>query len=95
MGGQWSKVGQATTPIGMPSAAYSKEEYSPIVYGRGPFFLTALEEKMGRKSFDAFLHNYSTTHQWGIVTTEEFERLAEAHCNCDLTSLFESWVYER
>lgn len=91
----WSKVGQATTPIGMPSAAYSKEEYSPIVYGRGPFFLTALEEKMGQKKFDAFLQAYCTTHQWGIATPEEFKRLAEAHCNCDLTSLFEEWVYER
>jgi len=26
---------------------------------------------------------------------DEFKQLAESHCQCDLTALFEEWVYEK
>ncbi|HQF69912.1 MAG TPA: M1 family peptidase, partial [Promineifilum sp.] len=65
-----------------------------IVYGRGPFFLRALEEKMGRQTFDAFLRDYAATFRWGISTTADFRALAEAQCGCDLEPLFAAWVAE-
>jgi hypothetical protein len=34
--GRWASVGTADIPIGMPVAEYSGQEYSGIVYGRGP-----------------------------------------------------------
>jgi len=48
---------------------------------------------MGREAFDAFLRDYYQSHLWGIGTTETFRALAEQHCECDLTDLFEEWVY--
>ncbi len=98
---RWNRVERAEIPIGLPSRAYSVEAYSPIVYGRGPLFVTALAEAMGQTAFDAFLRAYYQAHQWDIGTGDAFKRLAEEHCrgytgsDCDLTALFETWVYEK
>ena len=90
---RWQRVERAEIPVGLPSQAYTDEEYSPIVYGRGPLFVAALAEEMGQERFDEFLRDYYTSNQWGIGTAEVFRQLAEHHCGCDLTALFEAWVY--
>lgn len=91
---RWQRVERAEVPIGMPSGDYSDQrEYGSIVYGRGPIFMDTLAQEMGQATFDAFLRDYYQSHKWGIGTGEAFKALAEEHCQCDLTSLFEAWVY--
>jgi hypothetical protein len=91
--GRWERVQQAAIPIGMPVDAYSSTEYGAIVYGRGPLFVERLATEMGQEAFAAFLHDYCAAYEWGIATTRGFKELAESHCRCDLTALFEEWVY--
>ena len=93
--GYWGMANQAEIPIGLTADAYTGNEYGPIVYGRGPIFVTTLAEEMGLEIFDEFLRDYYTSNQWGISTSETFRQLAEQHCQCDLTTLFEEWVYEK
>ena len=90
---RWDRVERADKPIGLPAGSYEGREYSGIVYGRGPIFIDTLAQTMGEEVFEAFLKDYYETFKWGIVTTEEFKELAEEHCQCDLTELFEAWVY--
>src|SRR5688572_10969952 len=90
---RWDGVGRADIPIGMPVAAYSGQEYGAIVYGRGPLFFVALREEMGIETFDGFIREYTETLSWGIATPEALKAMAEEHCGCDLTPLFEEWVY--
>jgi hypothetical protein len=90
---RWERVDNALIPIGQPVAAYPGNEYGAIVYGRGAFFFDALKNKMGAEAFDAFLKDYTATFSWNIATTEDLKALAEKHCACDLTSLFDEWVY--
>lgn len=90
---RWARINQADIPIGRPVRDYSVEEYSAIVYGRGPLFIEALAETMGQATFAEFLRDYVQSYRWGIATGADFKRLAEQHCNCDLTTLFEEWVY--
>jgi hypothetical protein len=92
--GRWNRVNRADIPIGLPVRDYSPQEYGAIVYGRGPLFLEALSERMGTDVFETFLSDYYLTFQWGIATSQDFQALAEQHCECDLTDLFEEWVYE-
>jgi aminopeptidase N len=92
---RWSRVDQAEIPIGMPAGSYEGREYGAIVYGRGPLFIAALAEEMGQDTFDVFLRDYYQTHRWGIGTGETFREMAERHCECDLTAMFEEWVWER
>jgi len=54
-----------------------------------------LAEEMGPGAFDEFLRDYYESNKWGIGTSEVFRQLAEQHCQCDLTALFEEWVYEK
>ncbi|MBC8253597.1 MAG: caspase family protein, partial [Ardenticatenia bacterium] len=91
---RWDRVGRADIPIGVPVGAYADKEYGAIVYGRGPLFIAALAEEMGQEPFDEFLRDYYESHKWGIGTSDTFRQLAEQHCQCDLTALFEEWVYE-
>ncbi len=91
----WQRVEYADIPIGMPVASYEGREYSAIVYGRGPLFVYELAAVMGQENFDVFLSDYARAFKYGIATTEDFERLAEADCGCDLSGRFAEAVYPR
>jgi len=91
---RWNRVERAEIPIGLPAGDYAGSEYGAIVYGRGPLFVQALAQEMGQETFDEFLRDYYETHEWGIGTGEEFRQLAEQHCQCDLSEMFEAWVYQ-
>jgi aminopeptidase N len=90
---RWSNIDNRDIPIGLPVAEYDGAAYSAIVYGRGALFFDALREKMGPETFDAFMKEYVGSNAWGIGTTESMKQLAEQHCNCDLTPMYEEWVY--
>jgi aminopeptidase N len=90
---RWSRVENQAIPIGLPVTGYSGVEYSAIVYGRGAFFFDALRERLGEESFDNFMKDYTESNKWGIGTGENLKELAEKHCDCDLTAMFEEWVY--
>ena len=57
--------------------------------------MVALAGEMGQEVFDEFLRDYYQSHKWGIGTGDAFRQLAERHCECDLSDLFEAWVYEK
>jgi aminopeptidase N len=90
---RWDQVGRAEIPIGLPVEDYTGQEYSAIVYGRGPLFFVALRETMGQENFDAFLKEYTETLSWGIATPAFLQSLAEEHCACELDDIFNEWVY--
>lgn len=91
--GRWDSVDRAPIPIGLPVEAYSGQEYSAIVYGRGPLFFVELKERMSTAVFDAFIKEYTQTLAWEIATPEYLQSLAEKHCACELDDLFKEWVY--
>jgi aminopeptidase N len=39
------------------------------------------------------MRTYFQNNKWGIGTAANFQELAEESCGCDLTELFETWVY--
>lgn len=92
--GRWESIGNEEIPIGLPVAGYDEVGYSAIIYGRGPLFFEALAEEMGAEPFGTFLRDYYAQYKFGIATTEGFKELAEEHCACDLTPLFEEWIFE-
>jgi len=91
---RWNRALDKDTPIGLPVSAY-ENGYSAIVYGRGPLFVATLAEQMGAEKFDAFLHTYFRDYEYRVATTADFKRVAEEACGCDLTNLFEEWVYKQ
>ncbi len=92
---RWQAVDMAPLPIGKPAGDYSREEYGPIIYGRGPLFFAALNEELGDETFNSVLRAYANKYRWGIANGEGFKALAEQTCGCDLTGLFDQWVYAK
>jgi hypothetical protein len=39
------------------------------------------------------MKDYVKSNSWDIATPEKLQTEAEAHCKCDLTPLFEKWIY--
>jgi hypothetical protein len=90
---RWGRTDFAEIPIGLPADAYNGLEYSAIVYGRGPIFLNELAGIMGQETFDGFLQDYAERYRWQIAYGEDFLELAEEHCECDLSGLFNTQVF--
>ena len=90
---RWDRVDGADIPIGLPAGEYEGREYGAIVYGRGPIFISELANAIGTDVFDDFIKTYVQEYTWDIGTGDNFKRLAEEKCDCDLTSLFDDWVY--
>jgi aminopeptidase N len=90
---RWESVERADIPIGLPASDYQGKEYGAIVYGRGPLFFDALEQQVGQSTFDQFLQDYTQAYAWGIATGADLQTLAEQDCACDLTPLFQQWIY--
>jgi aminopeptidase N len=91
--GSWERVESKTIPIGLPVRSYSPLEYGAIVYGRGGLFFEALRDEMGANSFDIFIREYVKTNSWDIATPEKLKSQAANICGCDLTALFDKWVF--
>ncbi len=91
--GRWENIERKKIPIGLPVRDYSDVEYGGIVYGRGGLFFETLRDEMGTENFDNFMKNYTQSNAWDIATTEKIKAKAEEHCSCDLTKLFENWIY--
>jgi len=87
----WERVDFAKIPIGKPARDYSEEEYGPIIYGRAPIFIRELEKKMGSEIFTDFLRDYVDEYRWKTVYSDDFIRMAEDACECDLEELFDNW----
>ncbi len=91
--GRWSSIGNETIPVGLPVRDYTDKQYSGIVYGRGALFFEALRYEMGMEIFNSFIKDYVKNNAWDIGTPEILEAEAEKVCSCDLTLLFEEWIY--
>jgi hypothetical protein len=92
---RWDRVEMAEIPIGLPVRAYENGQYGAIVYGRGAIFFDELADQMGQDKFDEFLTGYFAANKWDVATTDLLRQSAEGACQCDLTGLFEDWVYEK
>lgn len=74
------------------------EGMTSIAYDKGCFFLVALEEKVGRQTFDVFLRKYFEDNAFKSMNTESFIAYANEHLfkanNIPVdSSLYNQWIY--
>lgn len=82
------------TLISQPVAAYTEDEYGPVVYFKGPLFFHALRHKVGYKAFTAILQTYFDTYRYKIASRADLLTLAEAVSGQDLSELYQEWLGE-
>ena len=90
---KWERVDHEEVPIGLSCGAYTRENYGPIIYGRAPYFFDALADALNMETAGEFLRAYYEQHRWGVATTASLRAVAEELCGCDLSELFDTWVY--
>jgi len=79
-------------PVGQPVRAFSREDYGPVVYGKGSLFFQALRDEVGDEAFFAILRAYFEAYRYKIATPEGFLALAEEVSGQELDSLYEKWI---
>ena len=90
---RWERAEKEEIPIGLEADDYESTAYSAIVYGRGPLFYLELENQLGRDTLLKGISDYYLQNQWQLTHTEDVRASLESACGCDLTDMFEEWVY--
>ncbi len=90
--GRIARAGGRPLPIGKPVSAYTPKDYSAAIYGRAPYFLMALEEKMGSERFDRSLRQLVSGYSWRTISGVQIKEALENGCGCSLDGMWESWV---
>ncbi|GJM33225.1 MAG: aminopeptidase [Saprospiraceae bacterium] len=72
------------------------EGMTDVAYEKGAYFLTLLEQKVGREKFDEFLKKYFDTYQFKTITTAEFVAYLKKNLlepdNIEVN--WEEWIYQ-
>jgi aminopeptidase N len=92
---RWARANSIEKVIGLPVRAYEGHEYGAVVYGRGPLFVLALQDRIGERAMARFMRRYYAEYAWGIAAPADFRRLAEEEGGQGLGDLFAQWVDPR
>ncbi len=79
-------------PSGLPVAAYSGEDYGPVVYQKGPLYLHALRQVVGDEDFWEILQTYFARNRYGVATPEDWLAAVEAVTGDEHRALYEQWI---
>lgn len=70
------------------------DELTSIPYHKGEYFLTRIEQEVGREAFDRFIQEYISNHQFSSISTERFlDYLRQELPNIDSKIDIDTWVF--
>jgi len=78
--------------VAQPVAAFSPEDYGPIVYVKGPLFFHALRQQVGDDTYIKIMQRYLKQHKYGIATPESFLAVAEEVSGQSLDEIYHRWI---
>ncbi len=82
-------------PVDVNIYAYERSSnFMLLMYGQAARFIRDLRALMGDEAFFDFLKDYYATHQWQIVTAEDFFAAVRRHTDDDLGPLIERYFTE-
>ncbi|MEU6999566.1 M1 family metallopeptidase [Nonomuraea sp. NPDC046570] len=77
-----------------PGNAQSKDLFNQSIYIRGAMTLHALRRRVGDETFFRLLKEWTSAHEYGNVTTDQFVALAEKLSARRLGPLFDAWLFQ-
>jgi aminopeptidase N len=87
------KEGQDQAVAG-PVAGFPPENYSAIVYGKGPLFFRELQQQLGDEKFFRILQSYENRYKYRIATAEDLRQIIEEVGGRNIDSLYQHWILE-
>jgi aminopeptidase N len=82
-------------PIGLSVSAYpTSDDYSAIVYNKGPLFFAELADLAGQDTFRQMLKDYFAAYRYEVAEPADMLASFEATLGRDLNDIFRRWVGE-
>jgi len=78
--------------VAQPVAAFSPEDYGPIIYCKGPLFFHTLRQQVGDDTYFEIMRRYLEQHKYGIATPESFLAVAEEVSGQGLDEIYHRWI---
>ncbi len=79
-------------PAGLPVEAYSRRNYGPVIYQKGPLYFHNLREQVGSEAFWDILATYFERNRYRIARPEDWLAAVEAVTGSEYRSLHEAWI---
>jgi len=81
--------------VDQPVAAFTRQNYSSIVYSKGALFFDALRQKVGDDVFFKILQEYFRQYQYKIADGPDLLSLAEQVSGQNLQALYKEWIQSK
>jgi hypothetical protein len=79
-------------PVGLPIAAYSEQDYGPVVYQKGPLYFHALRREVGDVNFWEILRTYFAHNRYAVATPEDWLAAVEMVTGDEHRAIYERWI---
>ncbi|MGD2143797.1 MAG: M1 family metallopeptidase [Anaerolineae bacterium] len=79
-------------PVGLPVAAYSRGDYGPLIYQKGPLYFHDVRQAVGDEAFREILKTYFEGNRYGIATPDDWLTAVEAVAGRQYRDLFDGWI---
>ncbi|MER5225287.1 M1 family metallopeptidase [Streptomyces flaveus] len=89
----WRAAGGPPAAPKAPEPGRKMSLFRPNLYGGSALVLYALRQEIGRPAFERLERTWVRIHRDGTATTADFERLASAVAERDLSAFFKAWLY--
>jgi hypothetical protein len=75
-----------------PVASFSVQNYSAIVYGKGPLFFDAVRQRLGDQAFFTALQTYLQAHLYGIAYPQDLINAFDQSSGQKIDDLYDFWI---
>jgi hypothetical protein len=80
-------------PAGYPVSAYSRRDYGPLVYQKGPLYFHELRQLVGDEAFWGILETYFERNRYSIAGPEDWLAAVETTVSGEgFPNLYEEWI---
>ena len=79
-------------PAGLPVAEYTRRDYGPVVYQKGPLYFHHLRQQVGSDTFWKILQTYFERHRYGVARPEDWLEAVRAVTGDEHRPLYDKWI---
>lgn len=81
-------------PVGLPVAGYSRRDYGPVVYQKGPLYFHDLRQRVGQEAFWEILRVYFGQNRYRIARPEDWLAAVKTVTGSEHRPLYDEWIEE-
>ncbi len=80
--------------VGLPVADYSRRNYAPVVYQKGPLYFHDLRQQVGSETFWEILKTYFQNNRYAVARPEDWLMAVETVTGSEHRALYDAWIQD-